>query len=100
MVNPRHCSKDRDCKFYRDATPVRYAKGFTNFQKRMFPEQYHDFMYMLIVQFGRSAYFERRSGHTLLSPAEQEIVLAALHQAGVKEDFQFDKYVELYNWFD
>ena len=100
MVNPRHCSKDRDCKFYRDATPVRYAKGFTNFQKRMFPEQYHDFMYTLIVQFGRSAYFERRSGHTLLSPAEQEIVLAALQQAGVKEDFQFDKYVELYNWFD
>jgi hypothetical protein len=57
-------------------------------------------MYTLIVQFGRSAYFERRSGHTLLSPAEQEIVLAALHQAGVKEDFLFDKYVELYNWFD
>lgn len=57
-------------------------------------------MYTLIVQFGRSAYFERRSGQTLLSPAEQEIVLAALHQAGVMEDFQFDKYVELYNWFD
>lgn len=100
MVNPLHCSKDQDCKFYRDATPARYAKGFTNFQKKMFPEQYRDFMYTLIVHFGRSAYFERRSGETLLSPAEQEIVLAALHQAGVKEDFQFDKYVELYNWFD
>lgn len=38
MVNPRHCSKGMDCKFYRDATPARYAKGFTNFQKKMFPE--------------------------------------------------------------
>ena len=95
-----HCSKGKDCKFYRDAAPARYAKGFTNFQKRKFPEQYHDFMYTLIVQFGRSAYYERRSGHTLLSPVEQEIVLAAMHQAGVKENFLFDKYVELYNWFD
>ena len=66
----------------------------------MFPEQYRDFMSSLIVHFGRSAYFERRSGDTLLSPAEQKIVLNALHQAGVKDDFEFDKYVELYNWFD
>ena len=100
MVNPRHCSKGKDCKFYRDAAPARYAKGFTNFQKKMFPEQYRDFMSTLIVHFGRSAYFERRSGDTLLSPVEQKIVLDALHQAGVKDDFKFDKYVELYNWFD
>jgi hypothetical protein len=100
MVNPRHCSMDKDCKFYRDAAPARYAKGFTNFQKKMFPEQYRDFMSTLIVHFGRSAYFERRSGETLLSPTEQEIVLDALHQVGVKEDFKFDDYVELYNWFD
>ena len=28
MVNPRHCSKGKDCKFYRDAAPARYATRF------------------------------------------------------------------------
>ena len=57
-------------------------------------------MSTLIIHFGRSAYFERRNGDTILSPAEQEVVLNALHKAGVKEDFHFDKYLDLYNWFD
>lgn len=100
MTNPRHCSKDSTCRFYRDASRARYAQGFTNFQKRMYPEQYREFMSTLIIHFGRSAYFERRNGDTILSPAEQEVVLDALHKAGVKEDFHFDKYLDLYNWFD
>mgnify|MGYP003473434344 FL=1 len=37
MVNPRHCSKDSGCKFYREAAPARYALGFKNFQKCMLP---------------------------------------------------------------
>lgn len=37
LINPNKCSKDVTCKYYRDNQPVMYARGFTNFQKRMFP---------------------------------------------------------------
>lgn len=100
IVNPQHCTLNADCKFFRNAKSVQYAKGFTNFQKKMFPDQYRMFMSTLILHFGRTAYFERRNGDTALSPAEQEIVLNALHKAGVEGEFKFDKYIELYNWFD
>lgn len=100
LLNPNKCSKDKQCKFYRDSKPVTYAFGFTNFQKRMFPGQYQTFMYTLIGKFGRNAYFERRRGASPLSPKEQEIVLAALRKAGITEELKFDKYVENINWYD
>ena len=100
VVNPRHCSKDRGCKFYREAAPARYALGFKNFQKCMLPEQYREFMSMLMAHFGRGGYFYRRRGVIAMPPAEQEIVLNALHAVGIREDIQFDAYEELVNWFD
>ena len=81
-------------------TPARYALGFKNFQKCMLPEQYREFMSMLMAHFGRGGYFYRRRGVIAMPPAEQEIVLNALHAVGIREDIQFDAYEELVNWFD
>lgn len=100
LINPNRCDKDEDCRFYRDNTPVVYARGFTNFQKRMFPDQYQTFKSVLIDKFGRNPYYERRNGQTVLSPKEQEFVLQALKEAGITEEFQFDSYEENYNWRD
>ena len=98
LINPRKCSKDGQCKFYNDAKPVRFARGFTNFQKKMFPDQYQTFMWALISKFGRVAYFKRRRGDIALSPKEQEIVLSALRKAGITEELEFDKYEENFDW--
>lgn len=100
LVNPQMCAKDGQCQFYRDSKPVKYARGFTNFQSRMYPGQYYKFMRILIATFSRNSYYERRRGDTLLSPKEQEIVLEALHRVGITEDFPFDQYEEFTNWFD
>ena len=100
LINPKKCSKNRKCPFYRDSKPVTYAFGFTNFQKKMFPGQYQTFMYTLIGKFGRNAYFERRRGESPLSPKEQEIVLEALQKAGITEKIPFDKYEDIINWYD
>lgn len=100
LINPKMCTKDNKCKFYRDSRPVTYACGFTNFQKRMFPEQYQSFMKTLIGEFGRNAYFQRRRGELPLPPKEQEIVRAALRKAGVTEDLPFDRYEEQINYCD
>lgn len=100
LINPKKCAKSNRCKFYRDSKPVKYAYGFTGFQKRMFPAQYRTFMNFLIKEFGRSNYFERRRGTLSLSPKEQEAVLAALHEAGITENLPFDRYEEQINYCD
>ncbi|MCR5470351.1 MAG: DUF6078 family protein [Prevotella sp.] len=100
LVNPGKCSKDSQCEYYRDSKPVTYARGFLNFQKKMFPEQYQRFMISLIGKFGRNGYFERRRGARVLPPKEQEIVKDALLKVGVTEELKFDAYEELLNWYD
>lgn len=100
LVNPRRCSRDADCRFYRDAKPVRYARGFINIQKRMYPAQYEHFMYAVMNHFGRSSYFERRRGRIPLPPREQQIVLDALREVGVTGEVKFDAYEECPNWYD
>lgn len=100
LINPNRCGKDDSCRYYRNNTPVVYARGFTNFQKRMFPDQYQTFKSILIDKFCRNSYFERRRGETALSPKEQSIVLQALKAAGITEEFKFDSYEENYNWRD
>lgn len=54
LINPNRCGKDDACRYYRDNTPVVYARGFTNFQKCMFPDQYQTFKSILTEKFGRT----------------------------------------------
>ncbi len=100
LINPKKCAKDSSCKFYRDSKPVKYAYGFTGFQKRMFPSQYKTFMGRLIKEFGRNEYFAYRRGSLSLAPKVQEVILAALHEAGITEDIPFDRYEEQINYCD
>ena len=100
LINPTKCSKEESCAFYRDNKPITYARGFTNFQKRMFPDQYQMFMMICIGHWSRNSYFERRRGDYLLPPQEQEFILNALKQAGVAEDMKFDSYESHINWYD
>lgn len=100
LLNPTQCVKDETCKFYCNNTPVTYARGFTNFQKKMFPDQYQTFMYKLIGKFSRNGYFERRRGDSALSSKEQEIVLAALKEAGISEEMKLDSYESHINWYN
>ena len=98
LINPSQCSKREDCTHYVSNKPVRFAKGFVNFQKRMYPDQYDKFMTLLICHFGRNQYFKRRRGDIALSPEEQEVVKIALEKAGVTKLMEFDEYLETINW--
>ena len=98
LINPTKCTKQDDCPYYADNRPVKYAKGFTNFQKRMYPDQYNKFMNLLGLHFGRNQYFKRRRGDLLLPPKEQEIIQIALEKSGVTRKMEFDSYVESINW--
>ena len=98
LINPTRCRKDEACTYYRDKKPVIFARGFTNFQKRMYPQQYDQFMTTLILHFGRNQYFKRRRGDILLPPEEQEVIRLMLEKVGADSKMDFDKYEEHINW--
>ena len=98
LINPTRCSKDEACTYYRDKKPVIFARGFTNFQKCMYPQQYDQFMTTLILHFGRNQYFKRRRGDILIPPEEQEVIRLMLEKVGADSKMDFDKYEEHINW--
>ncbi len=100
LINPDKCSKDALCEYYRINAPLVYARGFTNFQKKMYPAQYQSFMALCINHWSRNPYFERRRGDRPLPPRKQEFILQALKKAGVTEEMKFDNYEENINWYD
>lgn len=100
LINPKMCKKNARCQFFRNSTPVRYARGFTGFQKQMYPDQYAKFSSILRSEFGRNPYFERRKGLRPLSPSEQDLILNALQRVGVKEKLEFDAYEDEISWYD
>ncbi len=100
LINPTRCTQDASCAYYRSNRPMVYACGFTNFQRRMFPDQYASFMGICISEWGRNPYFERRRGARLLPPNEQKFIMKALKMAGVTEEMQFDSYEHAINWYD
>lgn len=100
LINPKKCSKDVNCDFYRNNTPIIYARGFTNFQKHMYPEQYKSFMAKCMEHWSRNPYFERRRGDIPLSPIDQEFLFKTLKEVGVTEEMRFDNYEEDINWYD
>ena len=98
LINPTRCSKDEACTYYRNKKPVIFARGFTNFQKHMYPQQYDQFMTTLILHFGRNQYFKRRRGDILLPPEEQEVIRQMLEKVGADSKMEFDNYEEHINW--
>lgn len=98
LINPTRCCKNEACTYYRDKKLVIFARGFTNFQKRMYPQQYDQFMTTLILHFGRNQYFKRRRGDILLPPEEQEVIRLMLEKVGADSKMDFDKYEEHINW--
>lgn len=100
LINPARCTQDAACAYYRSNRPMVYARGFTNFQRRMFPDQYARFMAICISEWGRNPYFERRRGARLIPPCEQQFIQKALKKVGVTEEMKFDAYEEAINWYD
>lgn len=99
VLNPDLTTSDGHCPFYCDDQPQSYALGFTNFQRRLYPDQYKQFMSACIARFGRNPYFMRRRGDTPMSPSEQAFIRSVLKQIGAPEDIDFDGFEERINWY-
>lgn len=99
LINPKLCTHDTQCRFFRSSAPTLFAFGFKNIQECMLPKQYDFFKKALTKHFGYNLYYERRRGDIPLTPEEQELILQTLKQAGVAKKLDFDHYEKGLDWY-
>lgn len=87
------------CEYYRDNTPVRFARGMT----KLFDDIPHrleaDMRRGIMACFScRSYYFQSRKGERLITPHEQQAIANVFRQAGLNTVPVFDSYIETVHW--
>ena len=125
VLNPKAIeSTAGKCKYYCSNKKVRYAKGFIHtcllytsplssssaasdvYKRQGFIHtaeaisvgQSGTFRYRLIGLWGIRRYYQKLKGETLLSPTEQQQVIAIARNLGLQRTEYFDAYVEEYDF--
>lgn len=99
IINPSHMEPGEECRYFRPAERVVYARGFRGMQVRMLPAQYATFSQRLIRYFSRNCYYERRRGERLCSPKDMVYIREVLADLGLAY-LEFDSYEEHCNFID
>ena len=99
IISPSYALPGEECRYFRSAERVTYARGFRGMQSQMLPGQYMAFSQQLIGRFSRNCYYERRRGERLCSPADIAYIREALASIGLPH-LDFDAYEEHYNFID
>lgn len=98
-LNPKTIeARTGKCEYYRSNQKVRYAKGFVRTTEALAVSASGTFRYGLIGTWGIRKYYQKRKGETLLSPSEQQKVMALAKKLGLQQEEYFDSYVEEYSW--
>ena len=99
IVSPKRiASQQGDCAYYRSSVKVQFAKGFVDILGNLPNKQTKYVIARLINLFSRRTYYRIRKGEHLLSPDEQQKVLAIFKEYGANGSLEFDSYVKDYCW--
>lgn len=99
ILNPnRTKSTKKTCDYYCSNEKVRYAKGFMRTINALTLQVAESFRYRMISYMGRKNYYLKRKGESVLTPAEQQRVIATAKELGIVQNEYFDSYVEEYRW--
>ena len=99
IVSPAYLAQmGGECPHYRSAEKVQYARGFVR-MVRTLPVNISEMVaHKLIARFGRNAYYDMRKGKRVISPTEQEVIIAVVAECGAQQEVVFDSYEENFQW--
>ena len=89
------------CQMYRDSTPIKGAYGFSTLLSNVRKKDLLPLREKIMAYLGnQTAYYSYRSGKRLLTPEQQEQILAFFREQGYIENLHFDYYCETYDFTD
>lgn len=97
-VLPHVLQANGDCPMYRVNTPIKGAYGFSTLFSNVKKKDISLIRKKVIENLGsQSGYYRYNNGTRLLTPAQQELILALFQEYGYKENLLFDHYCETYD---
>ena len=95
IINPRLATGDETCTMYIHTAQVKVCYGFLGLMKRKLSQQDAAWLRdVLMDEFGKNPYYERRNGKRPISPQEQQYIQDLLTQRGLNIPKPFDKLVD------
>ena len=100
-ILPHTLQLDGTCKMYRDSAPIKGAYGFTTLLSNVKKMDLLPLREKIMAYLGnQTSYYRYRSGKRLLTPEQQEQILAFFREHGYHENLRFDYYCETYDFSD
>lgn len=100
-VLPHALQPNGICQMYRDCTPIKGAYGFCTLLSNVKKKDLLPLREKIMTYLGNpTAYYSYRSGKRLLTPEQQEQILAFFREQGYIENLHFDYYCETYDFTD
>lgn len=99
-LNPGYAQHPlKDCEYYRDSTPVRYAVGMMHMFDNIPLKQARELRRKVMGCFSCESYFyQSRKGERNITPAEQKSIENAFRAVGLSEAPQYDGSSDGYLW--
>jgi hypothetical protein len=98
-MNPRNPKVGGEkCEKFRPNERTVMKKGMTHFYVDMPARVEKAIRQALIMQFGRTQYFEMRNGKRLITPSDQELIADICHDYGWNGPFVYDGEEEDWLW--
>jgi UDP-N-acetylglucosamine transferase subunit ALG13 len=98
-MNPRNPNVGGEkCEKFRPNERTVMKKGMTHFYVDMPASVEKAIRQALIMQFGRTQYFEMRNGKRLITPSDQELIADICHDYGWNGPFVYDGEEEDWLW--
>lgn len=100
-ILPHALQPNGTCQMYRDCTPIKGAYGFCTLLSNVRKKDLLPLREKIMAYLGnQTAYYSYRSGKRLLTPEQQEQILAFFREQGYIENLHFDCYCETYDFTD
>lgn len=97
-VNPRRCSHDEQCPYFRPAEEVRMARGFMHALGTVPMANVHKVERAVMALYNRCYYYRMRRGTYALTPEQQEQIARILTENGAAQPVEFDAYEMELDW--
>lgn len=100
-VYVQRLTDSKNCQFYRNNEPVRYAKGMTQLFEDLPLKKAHLVRLKVMKCFSCESYFyQSRKGIRLISPKEQEDIRNVFRSTGIDSEPKFDEFQYSLAWLE
>lgn len=97
-VNPLYTPADEGCSYFKSCAPLVYAEGMNRMLADLPYEKANAIKQRMLAHFGKTHFYRLKRKERYFTPEDQLVVKRIFQNAGIKEQPQYDAYIERFDW--